>query len=68
MYLGQAINYIDSNLKDFIIQCENNSILGVKRGNFIVCKRYGDERLQGEVLNTEVFSFSVLNDKIVLTI
>lgn len=68
MPLGQAINYIDPSYSNFIILCEQTSILGTKLGNFIVCKRYGDERLKGDILNTEVYSFSSLNDMVAIKI
>ena len=68
MCLGQAILYIDNKQSQFMIECANQSILGVKQGNFTVCKRFGDERLQGDVLNTEIEQFSVYNNMIVIIV
>lgn len=68
MCLGQAIIYIDPKLKDFVIICEENTILGAKKGNFVVCKRYDDRLQGGDILNIPILNFSVINDKIAIII
>lgn len=63
MCLGQALLYLEP--KSFIIKCEDVSILGIRLGKEEIISNRFDNRLVGDILNTEVFRISAKDDKVV---
>lgn len=63
MFLGQAINYLNTRTVQKFMITSRQSIpeIGLKAGNFRVFDRY-DEALKGDVLNREVISIDCVNN------
>lgn len=65
MYLGQAINYLNSSTVKRFMVTSNKLIpeINLKPGNFRAFDRY-DSELQGDILNREVISIDCMNNMI----
>lgn len=63
MLLGQALLYLEPT--SFIIKCEDVSILGIRLGKEEIISNKHDNRLVGNVLNTEVWRITAKDNKVV---